>query len=74
MAITAKGLRLLLAGLIVIISGYILLMGGGTKDPQNFSYAMFDLRRLVAAPLVMMLRIVIEVVAIMGVFKDKEEK
>lgn len=74
MAITAKGLRLLLAGLIVIISGYILLMGGGTKDPQNFSYAMFDFRRLVAAPLVMILGIVIEVVAIMGVFKGKEEK
>ena len=74
MAITAKGLRLLLAGLIVIISGYILLMGGGTKDPQSFSYAMFDFRRLVAAPLVMILGIVVEVVAIMGVFKDREEK
>ena len=29
MAITPKGLRMLLAGLIVMVSGYILMTGGG---------------------------------------------
>jgi len=74
MAITAKGLRLLLAGLVVIIAGYILLMGGGSKDPQVFNYDMFDFRRLVAAPVVIIAGIIVEVVAIMGVFKKKENK
>jgi hypothetical protein len=70
MPITAKGLRLLLIGLIVMISGYILMMGGGSDDPQVFNYAMFDFRRMVAAPIVIILGIVIEVVAIMKVFKN----
>ena len=74
MPITARGLRLLLIGLIVMISGYILMMGGGSDDPQVFNYAMFDFRRMVAAPIVIILGIVIEVVAIMGVFKNKEQK
>ena len=70
MPITARGLRLLLIGLIVMISGYILMMGGGSEDPQVFNYAMFDFRRMVAAPIVIILGIVIEVVAIMKVFKN----
>lgn len=69
MAITPKGLKLLLVGLIVMISGYILMVGGGSADPQVFNYDMFDFRRLVAAPLVIISGIIIEVVAIMGVFK-----
>ena len=70
MPITARGLRLLLIGLIVMISGYILMMGGASDDPQVFNYAMFDFRRMVAAPIVIILGIVIEVVAIMKVFKN----
>ena len=68
MAITPKGLRMLLAGLIVMVSGYILMTGGGSDDPEVFNYAMFDFRRLVAAPLVILMGIVIEIVAIMKVF------
>lgn len=74
MAMTPKGLRYLLIGLIVMVSGYILMAGGGSTDPDTFNYAMFDFRRLVAAPLVIILGIVIEVVAVMGMFKNKEEK
>ena len=70
MPITGKGLRLLLVGLIVMISGYILMTGGGSEDPQVFNYAMFDFRRMVAAPIVIILGLVIEVVAIMKVFKS----
>ena len=69
MPITPKGLKLLLIGLIVMISGYILMMGGGSDDPQIFNYAMFDFRRMVAAPVVIILGIVIEVVSIMKIFK-----
>ena len=64
-----KGLKYLLAGLVVMVSGYILMTGGGSSDPEVFNYAMFDFRRLVAAPVVIILGIIIEVVAIMKVFK-----
>ena len=70
MPITPRGLKLLLVGLIVMVSGYILMTGGGSDDPQIFNYAMFDFRRMVAAPIVIILGIVIEVVAIMKVFKE----
>ena len=69
MPMTAKGLRLLLAGLVVMISGYILMMGGGSDNPEVFNYAMFDFRRMVAAPVVIIAGLVIEAVAIMKIFK-----
>lgn len=72
MPITPKGLKFLLVGLIVMVAGYILMMGGGSDDPQVFNWAMFDFRRMVAAPVVIVLGIVIEIVAIMGMFKGKE--
>ena len=70
MPITRRGLKLLLIGLIVMASGYLLMMGGGSDNPEVFNYDMFDFRRLVAAPVVIILGIVIEVVAIIRVFKD----
>jgi len=74
MAMTPKGLKLLIAGVIVIIAGLILLSGGGSKDPEVFNYAMFDFRRLVAAPIVIIAGIVVEVVAIMGLPSSKKDK
>lgn len=73
MAMGAKNIRFMLAGLIVLAAGFLLLSGGGSSDPQVFNYAMFDARRLVAAPIVMVAGITVIIVAIMGRFKDKEE-
>ena len=70
MAITPKGLRLLLIGVVVLIAGYVLMMGGNSGDPNVFSEDIFDFQRLVAAPIVIIAGIVIEVVAIMGIFKS----
>lgn len=66
MPITGKGLRLLLMGLIVMVAGFVLMTGGGTTDPDTFNWAMFDFRRLVAAPIVIVCGVVIEIVAIMS--------
>lgn len=74
MPITPKGLRLLLAGLLVMIAGYILMAGGSSDDPQVFNYEMFNFRRMVAAPIVIVCGIAVEVIAIMRLPKDKEEK
>lgn len=72
MPITGKGLRMLLMGLVVMVAGFVLMMGGGTVEPDNFNWAMFDFRRLVAAPLVIICGIVIEIVAIMRRPTDSE--
>ena len=65
MAVTAPGLKLMIVGLLVMVAGFFLLSGGGSKDPQVFNYALFDFRRLVLAPIVIIAGIVIEVIAIM---------
>ena len=74
MPITGKGLRMLLMGLVVMVAGFVLMMGGGTVEPDNFNWAMFDFRRLVAAPLVIICGIVIEIVAIMRRPKNTENE
>ena len=52
-----------------MLAGYILIAGGGSDDPKVFNEAMFDFRRLVVAPLVIICGIVVEIVAIMMVSK-----
>lgn len=74
MPITGKGLRMLLVGLVEMVAGFVLMMGGGTVEPDNFNWAMFDFRRLVAAPLVIICGIVIEIVAIMRRSKNTENE
>ncbi|MBO7396831.1 MAG: DUF3098 domain-containing protein [Bacteroidales bacterium] len=71
MAVGAKGLKLMIAGLVVMVAGFFLLAGGGSSDPQVFNFAMFDFRRLVAAPFVIVAGIVVEIVAIMGRFGEE---
>lgn len=74
MAMTRRGIGFLLVGLVVMVSGYILMTGGGSEDPEVFNYAMFDFRRMVAAPIVIILGIVIEIIAIMGKFGDNKKE
>ena len=73
MAMGPKGLKILLAGFIVMIAGYVLMMGGLSPDPQVFNYGMFDARKMVAAPLVILAGVVVEIIAIMGDFDGKKE-
>ncbi|NLN99726.1 MAG: DUF3098 domain-containing protein [Bacteroidales bacterium] len=73
MAITRKGLWLIVTGVLVMVAGFILMIGGGSKDPQVFNEAMFNFRRLTLAPLVILCGIVIIVVAIMKRPKDNSE-
>ena len=72
MSITPKGLKLLLAGVLVMIAGYILMMGP-TPVRETFNYAMFDFRRIVAAPIVIIAGAVVIVIAIMGRRDRREE-
>ena len=56
-----------------LVACFLLLSGSGSKDPNYFNEAMFDWRRLIAAPIVIIAGIVVEVIAIMGNFKEKGE-
>ena len=52
-------------GVILIIFGLILLSGGGSENPAEFSEAIFNTRRMQIAPVVMLAGFVLEIYAIM---------
>lgn len=72
MPLSRKGIRLVLAGVLVMLAGFILMMGATPKDPQVFNYAMFDFRRLVAAPVVILAGVIVIIVAIMRKPADED--
>lgn len=72
MAVTPKGLKIIISGLVVMIVGYILMTGGGSDDPQVFNYEMFNFRRLTLAPIVITAGIVTIVYGIMGRTDNKK--
>lgn len=47
--------KLLFIGLAVILIGYLLMVGGGSDDPNVFSEEIFSPRRITVAPLVLVL-------------------
>jgi uncharacterized membrane protein len=61
---------LMLVGFVVLFIGYLLMVGGGSDDPNVFNYDMFNMRRMVIAPLVLLAGFVIEFIAIMKRPKD----
>jgi hypothetical protein len=64
---------LLIIGLIIIITGFILMIGGKSHDPKIFNEdEIFSVRRITIAPVVVLFGFIFEIWAIMK--KPKEEK
>ena len=64
-AIPKKNILYIIAGFLVMVFGYLLMTGGGSDDPNEFNEAMFNFRRTVLAPLVIVAGMILEIVAIM---------
>jgi hypothetical protein len=62
--------KLLLIGLGLIVMGFLLMIGGGSKDPNVFSYDIFNFQRLTLAPILILAGYVVEIFAIMKKPKD----
>ena len=63
---------IMLAGIILLALGYIFLSGGGSDDPNVFNPAMFNALSLFVAPILIVLGLIAEIVAIMYKGKAKE--
>ncbi|MDD4848389.1 MAG: DUF3098 domain-containing protein [Bacteroidales bacterium] len=59
-------------GLALLILGYVLMIGGGSTDPDVFSEKMYDFQRLTLSPLLIVIGFVVEIFAIM--WRPKDEK
>ena len=69
MPLTMKNYVLLLAGLVVIILGFVLMAGGGSESPSEFNYEMFSWRRITLAPILVIAGFAFEIYAILKRFK-----
>ena len=61
---------LLFVSIGLILLGFILMVGGGSKDPNVFNEDMFDFRRLTLAPILVLAGFGVGIVAIMKKPKD----
>ncbi|MEI7980762.1 MAG: DUF3098 domain-containing protein [Bacteroidota bacterium] len=62
--------RLMLIGLALIVFGFLLMIGGGSKDPNQFNPEIFSFRRITLAPILILAGYVVEIFAIMKKPKD----
>ena len=69
-AFSKKNYILLFVGLAFMASGLILMVGGGSEDPTQFSDEIFNTTRLTIAPILLATGFIIEIFAVM--YKGKE--
>jgi len=55
---------IVLIGIALIALGFILMIGGGSNDPDVFNESMFNFQRLTLAPILVLAGFVVEIVAI----------
>ena len=58
-------------GILFISTGLILMMGGGSNDPNIFSYEIFSFRRIRIAPTLILIGFVFQIAAILKTQKNK---
>lgn len=66
-----RNYQLMVLGIIFIATGYILMSGGKSDDPNVFSDSIFSFRRLTLSTIVLIIGFVIQVFAIL--YRPKDE-
>ena len=69
-AFTKMNYILLIVGILLIFAGLILMIGGGSNDPNVFNDDIFNAQRLTIAPIFIAAGFIVEVFAIM--YKAKQ--
>jgi hypothetical protein len=72
-ALGKENYKLLAIGFAIIIVGFLLMLGGKSKDPNVFSDNIFSFRRITLAPLVVLAGFAFEIWAIMKKPKGSEK-
>ena len=74
-ALPKENYKLLIIGFVIIVVGFLLMIGGGSKDPNVFNgKEMFNAQRIIIAPIVVIFGFVFEIWAIMKKPKEVEKQ
>jgi fumarate reductase subunit D len=73
LALGRENYKLLAIGFVIIVIGFLLMLGGKSKDPNEFSDKIFSFRRITLAPLVVLAGFVFEIWAIMKKPKNSDK-
>ena len=65
--------KLMLIGLVAIALGFILMVGGGSDDPNVFNPDIFNFRRTRLAPALVLIGFGIEIAAILRSFNNSKK-
>lgn len=68
-----KNYIIFLAGIVLIGLGYLLMIGGGSEDPNVFNPAIFDAQRITVAPVIATIGFVVIIFGIMYRPKQNQE-
>ena len=66
-----RNYQLMILGVVLIMCGYILMSGGKSEDPEVFSDAIFNFRRLTLSTIFLVSGFIVEVFAIRHKAKDE---
>ena len=69
-SLPSKNVKIIALGLLVMILGFVLMIGGGSSDPDVFNPEMFSFRRLTLAPIIIIAGIL---VILWGIMKTPRE-
>lgn len=64
--------QIFIGGIVLLILGYLLMIGGGSEDPNVFNPEIFGTQRITIAPMVCLLGFIVIIVGIMWRPKNKE--
>ena len=63
--------RILIIGVLIVVTGYLLMIGGGAEDPSTFNAdEIFSTRRITVAPLTILLGFIVVLFGIMKKTND----
>jgi uncharacterized BrkB/YihY/UPF0761 family membrane protein len=74
LALDKENYKLLAVAFIIVVVGFILMIGGGSDDPQVFNEAVYGFQRITLAPLVVLFGFLFAIYAIMKKPKVDKEK
>ncbi len=73
MALEKVNYQLLAIAFGIVVVGFLLMMGGGSDDPDVFNEAIYSFRRITLAPMVVLFGFLFGIYAIMKKPSSKKE-